>query len=59
MVFSSPEMILSEKERKVVSSHTYKKNVCVLAFNEAHCLTEWYGLFACIVDVISIKNRIL
>ena len=42
VMLTSPEMILGEKGKRIISNKSFQEKVCLLAFDESHCITEWY-----------------
>lgn len=42
VVFGSPESLLSsERWRKMLSSTVYQERLCLIAVDEAHCISHW------------------
>ena len=43
-IFTSPEAVLSldQQWRGMLRTDLFRKHICLLAFDEAHCITNWY-----------------
>lgn len=39
----SPEVAVVPPWRNIFKSPAFRENLCLVAVNEAHCITEWYG----------------
>ena len=42
VLFSHPEVLLSERGRLLLKSKTYQENVVALVVDEAHCIESWW-----------------
>ena len=41
VAFVTPEMLRTNALRKLLLNKTFKDRVCVVAVDEAHCVSEW------------------
>lgn len=42
--FTTPEMLQTTRFRKILASKQLRQRVCLLACDEAHCVSQWYVL---------------
>ena len=42
VLFCSPESLMTDFGRELLTSTLYQESTCVLAFDEAHCIVEWF-----------------
>ncbi len=49
VLLASPEALLSARWREIIK--TWASRIVLLAIDEAHCLTEWYFMFYCLLLV--------
>ena len=47
LVFMSPETLQVREWRSVLSGERFKKQVVLVAVDEAHCISEWLEYVAC------------
>ena len=43
LVFMSPEIAVVPTWRNIFKSPVFRENLCLVAVDEAHCITEWYA----------------
>ena len=43
LVFMSPEVAVVPPWRNIFKSPVFRSKLCLVAVDEAHCITEWYG----------------
>ena len=43
LVFMSPEVAVVPPWRNIFKSPVFRENLCLVAVDEAHCITEWYA----------------
>ena len=45
MVVMSPEIAVGKTVRNLLLSNIYRKKLCLIAFDEALCISEWYVIY--------------
>ncbi|KAH3793131.1 hypothetical protein DPMN_146636 [Dreissena polymorpha] len=43
VLFATPEALRSPTWRKLILSPEMKERLCLLAVDEAHCVSQWYA----------------
>jgi superfamily II DNA helicase RecQ len=41
MVFTTPEALQNKNWRKILLDENFKKRLCLIACDEAHCISDW------------------